>query len=145
MRYLLATLLLFALPGEAAEIVKCTKADGSVVYTEAPCPAGAEAEKMNIASRPSDPEAVKARREDRQQALTRIEEEREQSAKSAAARAEEEALRQRKCEQAQRNAEKLRLAKRMTVEENGERRYLREEEMAERRRINQQRLAEFCN
>lgn len=145
MRYLLPLLLLFMLPAEAAEIVKCTTADGDVIYTEAPCPAGTEAETLDITSRPSDPAAIEAQRKQRQLTLQQIEEEREAEAEAESSKAEANALRQRKCAQARRNAEKLLVAKRMTVEEDGKRRYVSEEEMAERRRLNRERLAKYCD
>ena len=135
----------FTPAANAAEIVKCTNADGSVIFTAAPCPDEATSETLDIKTRPSDPQAVAERHSRREETLKKIEEREETAAEAAAVKAKEEALRKRKCEQARRNAEKLAMARRVTREENGEHRYLTEDEIAERKRTNQQRIAEFCD
>lgn len=148
-RYLLAALLLFA-PAHAhaqtgaAEIVKCTLPNGKVVFTEAPCPEESDSETLDIRSKPSDPEAIKAAAERRKQRLAELDERQEQRNLGAEARAEEEALRKKKCEQARKNESQLARARRIAEGEGENRRYLSDEEFQERKRLNQERIREFC-
>lgn len=143
--FLPVALLLFApAHADAAEIVKCTLPNGKVVFTEAPCPEESDSETLDIQSRPSDPEAVKAAAERRKERLTELEERQEQRKLSAEAKAEEEALRRKKCEQARKNERQLAMARRFYEGEGENRQYKSDEEIEERKRLNQERIREFC-
>lgn len=144
----LAGLLLLAMlptEGVAAEILKCVDANGRVTYTESQCPAGSEREIVRLhnvdGGEDTSNETVA---EQRQQALIELEERRKQAQQRAQADREVEEQRQQRCEQARANQSKLAMARRMATGEGEDFRYLSEQELAERRRLNEQRLQQFC-
>lgn len=142
---LLLTTLLVAAPLSAAPpIVKCTQEDGSVTYTRGSCPDDAEMEKTDIKSEPADPEQVRAAEEKRKALLLQMEERDKQRELSSEAAAEERSLRKQQCEQARRNQQKLAVARRVTEGEGDNKHYLSDSEVAERKRLNEERLKEFC-
>jgi hypothetical protein len=129
----------------AAEVVKCVKPGGSVIYTVPPCPAGSELEKTGIRSEPTDPDAVEARREARAEQIKSIEEREEKEREAAGKNEQEKAQREKQCAQAREALNKLNLARRVTQGEGDDRRYLSDEEIAERKREIQERVRKACS
>ena len=134
--------LLASAPAEGAEIYKCKRDDGKVIYQNTPCKNAESVEKMDIESERTDPEAIEARAEAREEKLeTYSERAREKREEREKAKAERQQKKQQ-CEDARQRLVQLNRARRVQDEESGG--YLSNEEIAERREAAQEAVRKAC-
>lgn len=146
-RLLPLALLLFlpATDAMAAEIYKCRQADGSITYSDTPCPDATSTEKLDIESQPTDPADVEERRHRRRAQIEALQERDARAAEEAQSSAAEKAEREQLCQKAREQLERLLTENRIYVTENGERRYLDSEELVQRREKARAQVEELCN
>lgn len=142
---ILAFTLVF-LPGiaDAAEIYKCVDENGKVVYQNTPCKGAESVEKLPIESEATDPAAVEARGEAREEKLKDYA---ERAREKREARDKAETERQQKkqaCEAARERLVKLNTARRVRAGEDSDQAYLTNEQIAERRQEAQEAVRKAC-
>ena len=126
----------------AAEIHRCTGADGSVIFSDVPC--GEEAMVFKPL-KPIDPGASTQRNDKRDRLLRAFEEERQLEREQAAEEKAERAKRARKCAEAKDDLRVMKQAGRMyDLDEDGNRIYLSDAERAEALSDTRAAVAHWC-
>ncbi len=140
---ILAGLALFAFDVSGAEVFRCVTENGVVRYSDMPCTDG-KTERLDITSRPTDPDAVTARNRARTEQVDALEQA-DAAAREATADAEKKKEeRAAACASARERLEKMLMERRMYRENDGEREYLTSDEMVQRRQDAGDKVNELC-
>ena len=138
---LVAICSLLTLP-VAAEIHRCTGADGGAIFSDVPC--GEEATVFRPL-KPVNPGESLLRNDKRDRLLRAFEEERQQEREQAAEEKAERAKRARKCAEAKDDLRVMKQAGRMyDLDEDGNRVYLSDAQRAEALRDTRAAVAHWC-
>lgn len=131
----------------AGDIYKWVDKDGNVHYGDKPT--GESSERMDIQSKPTDPERIQTLAQTRAETRVKRDEERAAAAEAAAEAAEAQARAdelERKCSEARATMQRYVTARRLYREdEAGEREYLDEQQIQEARQRLEDQINENCN